>query len=207
MGIGKEALRQARESVGSANRGFIGGRINAIFGGAKDVVVAGGKFGINTVGTGHSDGSPGALGVVRDTGSSIIDTLSWNSDRGLLNLSTASLNPLSSEREWMFNPFHHLRKFVAGGTEFAAEVFGGTIGLISDRVGNLVKNVIRGGSRAVNGVFIGDIGEHLGEATHVDVGTRAVAKAESGAKKAASAVQHAAAQPAANDNVERKKAA
>lgn len=202
MGFGRKALSKARQSGASATRGFLGGRINAIFGGSKDVLVAGKDFTVNTIGTGHSKGSPGALGVAADTFDSVVDTLSWNSPRGILNLSTTSINPLASGREWMLNPFHHARKLAAGVTELAAEAVGGTIGIISDRIGNLARGVIRGGSRAVGGVFLGDYGEHLSEASRSNVGTQAVTKAESGAKQAASAVQQAAAQPAANDNVE-----
>lgn len=123
----------------------------------------------STVGWAESQGSKGAIGVAADTAKAVWDTISWNSDRGLLNASTTSLNPLGA-KPWIFNPFHHLGKLGAGAGEVLAEGGGGTIGIISARTGNAAKAIIRGGTRMAVGGTMGDIDSHQdNESSKVDI--------------------------------------
>lgn len=156
----KEKLDKAFETGKAAGRGFLSSRINAVFGGAKDIAKAGVVFGKDALGKGKEVYSPGILGVIANTAISVKDAL-ISDQRGVLNPKKGSINPFNGEG-WL-NPFKYMRRLVAGMTEIGAQTIGGTIGVISGKTGEAVKNVIRGGSRAIGGVILGDYGHYLGD--------------------------------------------
>jgi len=150
----------------AAGKGFLMSRVNGFVGGGKDIVVGLAGLGKDTLGSADSKGSPGVLGVVKNIGTSVKETLVGD-NRGILRLKGTKLNPFDGEGA--VNPFRIGRRIAAGVTEVMAESYGGTIGLISAQVGNATRTVIKGYGRSMGGLFLGDFGHYMG-GSKVDVG-------------------------------------
>jgi len=147
--------------ITNAVGGFFDTRWKALKGGTKDLLNVGADTFKEYVTVEKSKGSPSIWGIIKGTSKAVVDTLSWKSNRGLLNLKGTSLNPLSKEKKFALNPMVAIRKIAAGITLAISKVMGGTIGLTSDRLGNATEGGINAVSRAVGGVIAADYEEYL----------------------------------------------
>ena len=155
---GSSLSPQIKNAVGS----FFSTRWDALKGGAKDLGLTALDTAKEYATVEKSHGSPSIWGIIKGTSKAVWDTLSWKSDRGLLNFKGTSLNPLSKEKSFSLNPMVAIRKIAAGTTLAISKVMGGTIGLASDRLGNATEGGINAVSRAVGGVVAGDFGGYMG---------------------------------------------
>ncbi len=146
---------------GGVVKGFFAKRWNAVKGGGKDVgSTVWDTFKEYTV-VDKSKGSPSVWGIIKGTSKAVWDTVSWKSNRGLLNFKGTSLNPLSKEKKFALNPMEGIRKIAAGTTLAVSKATGGIIGLSSDRLGNAIEGGMNATSRIVGGVIAGDYGDHM----------------------------------------------
>jgi hypothetical protein len=162
----KAAADKAYSAGLNAGRGFLSTRLGAITGGAGDIAKTVWEGGKVTLGTAETPGSPGAAGVIKNTASAVWDTLSWGSDRGLLNFSNTSLNPIGG-KTWALNPLDKLRRLAAGGVETTSALVAGTGRIIlPERAVNVVDGIGKGVARAAIGVATGDFGHYLTPTPH-----------------------------------------
>jgi len=146
------------------NNTFFGSRWNAIKGGAKHL----GSTSWNTVKeyttVERSKGSPSIWGIIKGTSKAVWDTLSWKSNRGLLNVKGTSINPFNKEKPWTFNPMVAIRKIAAGTTLAVSKATGGIIGIVGqEKMGNAVEGITNAVSEAVGGAVLGDYGQYLSQ--------------------------------------------
>lgn len=160
----REIADKAYEKGAAAGKGFVGTRLGAVWGGATDVLRTGWNAAVSHISTSETPGSKGVLGIIKDTAIAIKDTLSWSSDRGLLNFSGTSLNPLGT-KTWALNPFDRLRRLAAGFTETGTTLIAeGSKLILPERVGLTIEGLSKGISRAAMGVLTGDFGPYMNRA-------------------------------------------
>lgn len=145
-------------------KGILETRWNALKGGTGDLLRTGWDTAKEYATVERSKGSPSIWGIMKNTARNVRDTLSWNSERGLLNFKNTSLNPFSKEKTFSLNPMVAIRRIAAGTTLAVSNVMSGMVGLGSDRMGNALEGGIKAVSRAVGGVIAGDYGGYLNSA-------------------------------------------
>ncbi len=152
-----DIANKAYERGLSAGKGFIGARLGAVWNGTKDVL-----------GTtlGSIEDEKGLLGIgsiIRNTAKEIWDTVSWNSDRGLLNFKETSILPFGS-KTFILNPFEPLRRMGAGLVETVGTPLGTGVEVIKNTIGGISKGI----ARAAMGIVTGDFGQYYssGKAPH-----------------------------------------
>jgi len=144
-----EIANKAFERGISAGKGFVGTRLGAVWNGTKDIL----KTGIGSV-----EDEKGLLGIgsiIKNTAKQIWDTISWNSDRGLLNFKEVSINPFS-DKTFILNPFEPLRRIGAGMVETGGAIVGTPLDVIKNTIGGISKGI----ARATMGIVTGDFGQH-----------------------------------------------
>jgi hypothetical protein len=150
----------------NAGSGFLKSRLNAVTGGVGDIAKTAWEGGKVTLGTGETPGSPGAGGVIANTAGAVWNTISWGSERGLLNFSNTTLNPIGG-KTWALNPLDKIRRLAAGGVETTSALVAGTGRIIlPERAANVVDGIGKGVSRAAMGVVTGDFGHYLTPTPH-----------------------------------------
>ncbi|MBD3360284.1 hypothetical protein GF366_00615 [Candidatus Peregrinibacteria bacterium] len=176
----KNKLDRTFEAGKASTKGFIGSRLNSAVGGVKDSIESTAGLVKSTFSEEKSEGTAGVLGVIKETAATVKNTI-FGENTGILNFKNSRLNPFN--REGFLNPFKYARRAAAGTTEIAADAVGGIVSVVSERIGNTVKGIIRGGSRSIGGLMFGDYGYLMDyEASKTDAGNKVMDKAEQALK-------------------------
>jgi len=156
-----KAASKMNPQIAKAINSFVDPRLKALKEGGKDL----GSTAVNTfkeyVTVDKSKGSPSILGIIKGTSKAVWDTISWKSNRGLLNFKGTSLNPFNKEKKFALNPMEGIKKTMAGATLTGSKLLGGSMGLVSEKLGNAVEEGINATSRMVGGVITGDYGDYM----------------------------------------------
>jgi len=101
------------------------------------------------------EGTPGVLGIIKQTGLNIWNTINPNSERGLFHNGAKNWwNPF--EKKSITNVVNGIRKLTVGAVETVYNLSGNLIGLASPRIGNFIKQTHKNVLLAVADIFQGD---------------------------------------------------